>query len=143
MNDIKTAMKAGDQQTLGVLRMVNAAIANRAIEKRGKGQPDTLTDEEVLKVLTKELKKRTEAAATFKQGNRLDLVINEEQEAVIIKKYLPEQMSVEVVAQKIAEIMRRVKPKDFGMAMKAVLAELKDKADSKLIAEIVKKALLS
>lgn len=141
MEDLKTAMKSGDQTTLGVLRMAIATMNNKKIEKKGKNLPEELTDEEILDLLSKELKKRKEAANLYKTGGRDDLAIKEEKEAVILAKYLPEQMSRTEVEKKVTEILSKIDAKDFGSAMKATLAELKGKADSKIVAEIIKAKL--
>ena len=146
-NDLKTAMKSGDRETLGVLRMIIAALGNKSIDKRGKGLAEELTDEEVLDLVKKELKKRMDAADLYQKGGRPELAAKEEAEARIIKKYLPEQMSREEVEKKIDEILlppalrgdqNDGKKLDIGSAMKLVMAELKGKTDAKIISDIVK-----
>ncbi len=139
MEDLKNAMKSGDQDTLGVLRMAMSAMNNKKIEKRSKSQPEELTDEEILDLLSKELKKRKEAANLYKTGGREDLAVNEEKEAKILEKYLPKQLSREEVEQIISRL--NLDKLSFGEAMKIALVELKGKADSKIIAEIIKAKL--
>lgn len=139
MEDLKSAMKSGDQTTLGVLRMVMAAINNKKIEKKGKNLPEELTDEEILDLLSKELKKRKEAANLYKTGGREDLATNEEKEARILEKYLPKQLSREEIEQIILKL--NLDKLSFGETMKVVLPKLKGRADSKIIAEIIKSKL--
>jgi len=139
MEDLKNTMKSGDQKTLGVLRMVISAISNKKIEKKGKGQPEELTDEEILDILSKELKKRKEAINLYKTGGREDLVAGEEKEAAILEKYLPKQLNREEIEQIISRL--NLDNLNFGEAMKLALVGLKGKADSKIIAEIIKSKL--
>jgi len=139
--DIKNALKAGDSFTAGVLRMVVAALQNKSIEKRGKGEEEELTQEEILEILAREAKKRKEAIELYKQGDRQELVDNEEKELAIIEKYLPQQMSKEEVVEIVLAIIEKNKPENFGEAMKLVMAELKGKADGKMVAEVIKDQL--
>jgi len=139
--DLIIAMKGGDDFSVVVLRGVNAALHNKSIEKRGKGEDEELSDDEVLDVLNKEVKKRKEAVVLYKEGGREELADKEQKELVLLQKYLPEQMSREEVEKKIEEILAGLETKDFGAAMKAVMAELKGKADGKEVAEIIKEKL--
>ena len=139
--DIKNALKAGDSFTAGVLRMVVAALQNKSIEKRGKGEEEELPQEEILEILAREAKKRKEAIELYKQGDRQELADNEEKELAIIEKYLPQQMSKEEVVEIVSAIIEKNKPENFGEAMKLVMAELKGKADGKMVAEVIKDQL--
>jgi uncharacterized protein YqeY len=139
--DIKSALKAGDSFTAGVLRMVMAALQNKSIEKRGKGGEEELTQEEILEILAREAKKRKEAIELYKQGDRQELAESEEKELAIIEKYLPQQMSREEVVAVVSTIIEKNKPENFGEAMKLVMAELKGKADGKIVAEVIKEQL--
>jgi len=137
-DDLKTALKGGDQFTVDVLRFINSSFHNKAIEKRGQGQAEELNNSEVIEVLQKEVKKRQEAAALYRQGSRPELAEKEEKEIFIIQKYLPAQMSREEIEKEVTRILTMLNIVNFGEAMKAVLAELKGKADAKVISEIVK-----
>jgi uncharacterized protein len=137
--DLKSAMKAKDQFRLGVLRMVNSAFQNKKIEK---GKDAILEDEEVLQILTKEAKKRKESIIAFEDGGRPELAENEKKELVIVEEYLPEQMSKEEVVVLVENILKNISDKSsFGLVMKEVMAELKGKADAKMISEIIKEKL--
>jgi len=141
-NDLKSALKEGKDLEVQVLRMLMASLQNRMIEKRGKGESEELSNEEVVEILQRELKKRREAADLYRQGNRAELAEVEEKEAVIIQKYLPEQMSEEEIGAKVDEILRSAQDDlSFGEVIKQVMAELKGKADGKKVAEIIKKRL--
>lgn len=138
LEDIKSAMKAGDAVRLGTLRMSVSSIKNREIELRNGDKP--LEDGEVLKVLEKEVKKRNEAAILYEQGGRADLSSKEKQEASIISHYLPPQAS----EGEIEEVIRKIKSRganDFASIMKEVMKELRGKADGRRVGEIIKKTL--
>lgn len=140
-NNLKTALKEGRSLEVQVLRGVNASIKNKEIEKRSGGGDSELSEEEVVEVLKKELKKRKEAVDLYKNGNRLELAEIEEKEAEIIEKYLPEQMSDEEIEKVVVGILSKLEDKNFGNVMKVVMAELKGKADGKRVTEIVKSKL--
>jgi len=140
--DIKTAMKAGDAAKLTTLRGLISVLNNKAIEKRVKiGKEEPLTDEEVTSALLTESKKRKEAIEVFKTGGRVDLADNEAKELLIIAEYLPKQLSAEETEKAVEAALAKSGTKEFGPAMKAVMAELRGKADAALVTEIVKKKL--
>ena len=91
-NALKEAMKAGEARRVSTLRLVNSALKNADIEARGAGKPQ-LTDAEVLPLLQKMIKQRQDSVEMYKQGNRADLVSQEQEEIAIISAYLPKQMS--------------------------------------------------
>ncbi|MBI5401205.1 GatB/YqeY domain-containing protein [Candidatus Wolfebacteria bacterium] len=142
--DLKTAMKSGNEFEVGVLRMVIASIHNKEIEKRGKGGEAVLTEDEVADVVVKEAKKRKESIDIYKSGNREDLAKKESEELEIIKKYLPEQLSeteIENIVEKAIKETNASTIKDLGKVMGIVSKETKGRADSKAISEIIKKKL--
>jgi len=135
--DLKLAMKAKNQLKVSVLRMVLSALHNEEIAKR-----KPLEEEEVNRVLSKEVKKRQEAIELYKQGNRPELADKEEAEMELIGTYLPQMMS----EAEVKVVVEGLKAKgelgtDFGMAMRAVLAQVKGRADGKMVAEAVKSSL--
>lgn len=140
-DDLKQAMKSADPKTVGVLRLLISALNNKSIEKKGKGQSEELTDEDVLQVLMTESKKRKEANEIFTKGNRPDLADKEKEELGVIQKYLPQQMGREEVEKAVGEIIKKTNSKEIGPAMKEVMKELKGKADSAMVSELVKEKL--
>lgn len=134
--EIKTAMKAGDSARLTVLRGLSSVINNKAIDKKA-----PLTDEEIQLALGTEAKRRKESATAFIAGGRQDLADNEMAELVIIQAYLPKQMTQDETEKAVSEILAKTGLKEFGPAMKAVMAELRGKADAGAITEIIKKKL--
>ena len=139
--DLKTAMKSADPKTVGVLRLLISAINNKAIEKRTKTGSDVLTDDEVLQTLNGEAKKRKESVEIFIKGNRADLAEKEKGELEIIQNYLPKLMNREETEKAVDRILASAAPKDIGLAMKEVMKELRGKADSAIISELVKQKI--
>ncbi|MCH7883230.1 GatB/YqeY domain-containing protein [Patescibacteria group bacterium] len=141
-DDLKTTLKAGDSLRVSTLRLVLAAVANREIEL---GKKDVgLSDEEILKVLRSEVKKRKDAEGQFRKGGREDLAKKEGKEAEILETYLPREMSdielEQIILQSVREAGYRTQA-DFGKAMKAAMAGLKGRAGGERVAKAVKKAL--
>jgi uncharacterized protein YqeY len=140
--DMKAAMKSGDSGKLTTLRGLLSVINNKAIEKRAKtGTEEPMSDEEVTNALLTEAKKRKESMEVFKTAGRADLADNEAKELVVIQEYLPKQMSPEETQAAVEAILAKTGAKEFGPAMKAVMAELRGKVDSALATDIVKKKL--
>lgn len=135
-NDIKTAMKAKDKETLAVLRMIKTAVQAAEIDKK-----EELNAEEELTILAREAKQRRESLAEFVKAGRDELVSKTEAEIEIVERYLPKQLSVEEVKEVIATVAEKIgatTQKEFGKLMGAVMQELKGKADSNVIKEQVK-----
>jgi len=144
-DDLKNAMKAANGFEVGVLRMLLSSLHNKEIEKKGKGLEKALSDEEAIEVLTREAKKRKEAAELYSKGNRNDLAEKEIKELKFIKKYLPEQLSQEEIGKIVQAAIEKIgakEVKDFGRVMAEAMKELKGKADASLVSEIVKKLLV-
>lgn len=141
-DDLKDAMKSGDNFRVGVLRMVLSALHNKEIEKKSKGGEAILSDDEIADVLFKESKKRKEAAEIYSKAGRSDLFEKETGELEIIQKYLPERLSEEEIEKIVKTVIEKVGAKganDFGKVMAEAMKELKGKADASLVSEIIKK----
>jgi len=137
-------MKTGDSFRIDTLRMLNAALHNREIEKRGVGKNAELSDGDVIEVLSREAKKRKEAAEAFRKGSRQDLVDKELRELAIITAYLPAQLSekeLRVIVQKAIGEIGVTDAKDFGRVMGRLAKELKGRADGATLAALVKERL--
>lgn len=153
--DIKKAMQEKDELLVLVLRGINAAIHNKEIEKRTKlsksekdieklKESSKLNEEEIIEVIASEAKKRKEAIAEFQKGNRQDLVDKETKELEILKTYLPEQMSEDVIKEIVKKAIAEVNatgPKDTGKVMSKIMPQLKGKADGQLVSKIVEELL--
>lgn len=101
-NDIKTAMKAKDKETLAVLRMIKTAIQAAEIDKKSE-----LTAEEELTILSREAKQRRDSIVEFEKANRPELVEKTQGELVIVEKYLPAQLSLEEVQAKLLKSLNK------------------------------------
>lgn len=137
--DIITAMKAQDQFTLTVLRMLKGAIKQEIIDNK-KEEDDTL----LIECTNKQIKIRKESIANFKEAGRDDLVNQNEKELAILEKYLPEQLSAEEVEKEIEAVFAELNPssiKDMGLVMKELQVKLNGKTDMKKLSEIVKAKL--
>lgn len=133
---VKEALKAGDAERAGVLRMVVSQIKNRGIEKRAQGGEENLTDDEIVDVLRKEVKKRRDSVELYAQGGRADLAGGEAKEIEIIEKYLPAAPTEEDVRRVIAEL-KAGGTTEFPALMKEAMARLKG-ADGALVSKIAK-----
>ncbi|OGY97700.1 MAG: hypothetical protein A2128_00255 [Candidatus Liptonbacteria bacterium GWC1_60_9] len=143
-SELTAALKEKRAFEVGVLRLLTAAAHNRAIEKRGQGKGDQLTDEEVLEVLKKEAKKRKESIQLFTQGNRRDLAENEAKELALIERYLPAELSEKEVRAHVEKVFASgavSAEQGFGVVMKEVMKELKGKADAGLVSKVVKEKI--
>ena len=136
---MKEAQKARDSLTLNTIRCVISEIKNREIDLRRE-----LDDEEITSLVSTQIKKRKEAATLFDKGGRTDLSEKENQEMVILQKYLPEQVSEEDLKNRIQEVILElgiVDIKDLGMVMKTVIPEFKGRADNGQIKNLVVECL--
>ena len=139
--DLTTAMKARDEVSSSTIRMVLTAITNE--EVAGK-EARTLSDAEIVTVLSREMKKRREAAEAFEAAGRADKAASEKAEGEVISKYLPEQMSEDDIKKLIAATITKVgasSPADMGKVMGALKGEVAGKADGALVSSLVKAAL--
>ncbi len=117
-NDLKEAMKNKDSFKLGVIRMVKGAMQLEKPNPR-----EELTDDDVIKVISKQIKMRKESIAQFEAANRNDLVEQNKKEIAILEEYMPEQLSEEELNKIIDKVFLEVKPtsmKDMGNIMKAI-----------------------
>ena len=138
-NDMKNYMKEKDSFSLGVVRMVKGAIQLESISKKKE-----LTDEEIISVISKQIKMRKDSIVEFEKGNRQDLVEQNKKEIEILNKYMPEQLSMEEINKIIDEAFLLIKPtssKEQGLSMKEITPKLKGRADMSLVSGIIKDRL--
>lgn len=137
--DIGAAMKAGDKDRLSTVRMLMSAIKYKEVDAH---RP--LTDEETIGVISSLVKQRQDSIEQFTKGNRLDLVEKESKELEVLRGYLPPQLSEaevrDIIKKAVAET-GAAGQKDMGKLMKAVMPQVKGKADGKLVNDIVKELL--
>ena len=133
--DLKTALKQGDNITKSVLRYLKSEIHNREISIGS-----SLTNEQIIDVLNKQAKQRRESIEAYTNGNRSDLVEIEEKELSIIMNYLPDQLSEAEIENIVKEGIIETKAtssKDIGKVMSWVMPKVKGKADGKIISATV------
>jgi len=138
---IKKAMLAREQDKLEALRAIKAAIL---LEKTKEGATGNIGEDVELKILQKLVKQRRESADIYKSANREDLAIIELFEASVIEAFLPQQLSIGEVTEKVRMIITQTGAmtiKDMGKVMGIASKELAGKADNKTISEIVNKLL--
>ena len=139
LNDLKEAMKAQDKEKLSVIRMLKGSMQMEELNKKHE-----LTDDEVINVVTKEIKSRNDSIKEFEKGNREDLIQKTNAEIEILKAYLPEQLTDEEASKIIDEAFELIKPespRDMGKIMKEVSPKLKGKYDMGKASSIIKERL--
>lgn len=140
-SDLNDAIKSRNTVVAETIRMVLSAITNEEVAGKEKKE---LSDAELITVLTREAKKRREAAEAFEQGGRADRAAAERAEGEVIAGYLPEQLSEDELNKLIAETVAAVGasgPSDMGKVMGALKAKVAGKADGALVSTLVKAAL--
>ncbi len=140
-SDLNDAIKSRNTVVAETIRMVLSAITNEEVAGKEKKE---LSDAEVITVLTREAKKRREAAEAFEQGGRADRAAAERAEGEVIAGYLPEQLSENDLNKLIAETVAAVGasgPADMGKVMGALKSKVAGKADGALVSTLVKAAL--
>lgn len=138
--DLKAAMRAQDATRRGTIRMLEAAIKNAEIEKRGK----ELEDPDILAILQRQLKQRRDSIEQFERGGRKDLADIERAEIEVIRAYLPEQLSeddIEAAAKRIIGQTGATGPGDRGKVMGPLMQELRGKADGSAVNSVVSRLL--
>ena len=138
-DDLKQAMRDGDKVKLSVIRLVMAAIKNAEIARQ-----TTLDDGDILGIIAKEARQRRESVEAFRQGNRQDLVVQEEAELTLLQGYLPQQISREEIMAEARRVIEEVGAQgagDKGKVMPKLISQLKGKADGREINAVVTELL--
>ncbi len=138
-DDMKTAMKAKEKETLQVIRMLKASLQNEQI-KVGRD----LTEDEELTVLSREMKQRRDSLTEFERAGREDLTEKVKGEITIVEQYLPAQLTDEEIRQIVVDAIEKTgasSPKEFGKVMGLVMPQVKGKADGNQVNAVVKELL--
>ena len=155
MADVKEALKSGNSQKRMTLGMVLSAVKGKELDKRGRlsktdietaklEEASKLTDEEIIEVLSSEIKKRKEAIDQYEKAGRPELAQQEKEELVMLMEYMPEQMSDEAVMAEVKNSISEIGasgPKDMGKVIGSVMAKVKGRADGNLVSKLVKEEL--
>lgn len=137
--DLKVAMKEKDALKKSTITMLRAAVKQQEVDNRVE-----LSDEEILDIVTKQVKQKRGAIEEFQKGDRIDLVEEAQNEIEVLMNYLPEQMSDEELLEVVKSVLAEVgasSPKEMGKVMGALMPKIKGKADSKLASKYVKDLL--
>ena len=138
-DDVKTAMKSQDKEKLNVIRMVKSAIQLAKIEAK-----HDLSDEEVIDVISKQIKKRKDSIVEFEKASRTDLAEAYRREIDILSEYMPEPLSKEEVEKIIEEVFVKINPtspKQMGLIMKEVTPLVKGKFDMGEVSKMIREKL--
>ncbi len=140
LTDYKEAMKSHDTARKDTVNLIRAAIKQHEVDNRV-----TLEDADIIPIIKKQVKMRTDALADFEKAGRQDLLDSYHTEIEILKQYLPEEMSEEAVRATVEKIAAdsgiEASMKSMGPMMKAVMSELKGKADGSMVSKVVKEFL--
>ena len=146
LDDIKSAMKAHDAETLGTLRTLHSDIKNEAMKSGATPAQitESITDAMCIDVLAKSVKQKQESIEILKKGGFLDKIPAEEAVIAIYRKYMPAEMTEDEVKALIAEIKAATgasSPKDMGKIMKELSPKVKGRFDAKRASALVQEAL--
>ncbi len=139
LNDMKAAMKSSDREKVEALRFIRAILKNAEIAKG-----EALAENDIQEILQREVKKRRESIALFREGGRDDLVQKESREAELIQAYLPESLSPEALKNLTRETILKTGAetvKDMGKVMALLMPQVRGRADGKNVQEMVRQLL--
>jgi uncharacterized protein YqeY len=128
---LKTSMKGRDAKSTAALRLILAALKDRDIAARAKGDRDGISDDEVLGMLQSMIKQRRESIALYEKGGRMELAQQEAEEIAVIEEFLPEQMGPDEMVTAIEGVIAELKAKSLK-DMGRVMAELKENYAGKM-----------
>ena len=140
-DELKASMKAKDTLKLEALRAIKSAVL---LAQTSSGAEDVLTEGDEIKLLQRLIKQRKDSAAIYRDQKRDDLATQEEDQAELIAKFLPEQLSLHEIEEIVSNIILKISAegmKDMGKVMGMATKEMAGKADGKTISDVVKKKL--
>jgi len=143
-DELKLAMRGGDETRKTALRLLVAQIKNAEVEARTDERGGVLNDSDILALIRREIKQHEESLLEAKGAGREDLATQQEAELAVLRSFLPRQLTrdeiVAIVRQTIEEL-NVTSAKQHGQVMKAVQPKVKDVADGKLVSEVVRELL--
>jgi hypothetical protein len=139
-DDLKSAMKSGDKPRVEALRFALAGLNSFQKEKQAKTPDAVITDEEVVSVLQKEVKKRKDSIELFREGKRDDLVEKEEGDLTVISVYIPKELSRAELEKIVSDVIAGGAT-DFNSVMKETMKVAKGRTDGKTAGEVIKAKL--
>ncbi len=141
---LKEAMKGQDKRGVSTIRLILAALKDRDIAARGRGENDGLGDDAVLEMLQKMVKQRRESMAAYEKGKREDLMQQEQEEIDVISRFLPQMMDEQETEAAVESAMQELKAdsiKDMGRVMAALKERFPGKMDFAKASGMVKRRL--
>lgn len=141
---LQDALKAKDTRAVSTLRLITAAIKDRDISERSKGNNDGITDDMVMSLLQTMIKQRQESIRLFEQGGRLDLAEGEAEEIEVIKRFMPQQMADSEIAEAVAGVISDEGAhslKDMGRVMGCLRAKYAGRMDFAAASNLAKGTL--
>ena len=141
LEDLKASMRSGNVVQRRVVGLINASIKNEEINARVDARAGVLSDADIMVLIRREIKQHEESLLEAQNAHRADLVAEQEAELVVLRSYLPQQLSREQVTDIAKQVIAEVKatsPKQQGEVMKQLLARIKDQADGKMVSEVVR-----
>lgn len=140
--DLMQAMKAKNEAATSAIRLLKTAI----MKLETAGSHKEASDEDILQLVTKEIKQRKDSIEQYEKGNRPELAAKEKAEILVLEKYLPPQMNEEEVKQIVQNAIKETganSPSDIGKLMGVIMPKVKGKADGGMVNKIVKESLTS
>lgn len=141
---LKVALKAKKARTVSTVRLILAALKDRDIAARGKGNPDRINEEGILSLLQSMIKQRRDSIKLYEKGGRLELAQQECEEITVIESFLPEQLSDEELVTAVSEAIAEIGAstlKDMGKTMAALKSKYSGQMDSSKASALVKAQL--
>lgn len=139
MEDLKDSMREKNTVKKNTITMVRAEVKQREVDER-----KDLNDDDVIEVISRQVKEKNNSIEEFKKGDRQDLVDQTLEEIDILLEYLPEQLTEEEVREIVKEVVAEVEAesmKDMGQVMQATMPKVKGRADGNLVNKIVRELL--
>lgn len=142
---LKEAMKSKDQLSLSTIRLITAAVKDRDIAARSKGQSDGISDDDILGLLQTMIKQRVDSAKMYRDGGRPELAESEEQEIAVIQNFMPAQLSAAEIEEAIEAVIAETEAssvKDMGKVMAALKAGYAGQMDFSAVSQKIKNRLM-
>jgi uncharacterized protein YqeY len=143
-DELKSAMKSGDEKKKLVVRLITAHIKNEEVNARTDGRNGVISDADILGLIRREIKQHEESIADAEKSGRADIVAEQQSELELLRAYLPKQLSrdeISALAKQIIAENNVTSPKQLGVVMKMIQPKVKDIADGKMVNEVVRELL--
>ncbi len=144
--DLKTAMRARDEDRVRAIRMLKAAISNLEIARTDPKNPQhgqPVTEADLTRVVENQIKQRRDSIELYQKGNRPELAAKEEAEIRALNKYMPQQMTREQIKAEVEKVVADLGTREFPKVMRESASRLKGRADGRLVNEVVREVTSS